>query len=62
MTEISWGRPSPKTMIEMEFTVKISRMVRLRYWVARQLFALAAWIINSEIVYRQTLSVLEADL
>jgi hypothetical protein len=37
-------------MIEMEFTVKISRAVKIRYWIARQLFTLAAWIINSEIV------------
>jgi hypothetical protein len=62
MAEISWGRTSPKTMIEMEFTVKISRAVKIRYWIARQLFTLAAWIINSNIVYRETLSTLEAEL
>ena len=59
MTEVSCGRTPPKTMIKMEFTVKITRMVRLRYWIARHLFTLAAWIIN--IVYRQTLSTLEAE-
>jgi hypothetical protein len=48
-------------MIEMEFTVKISRMVRLRYWMARHLFALAAWIINSDIIFRETPSVSEAE-
>jgi len=61
MAEISWGRTSPKTIIEMEFTVKISRLVKLRYWIARQLFTLAAWIINSDIVFRETLPTLEAD-
>jgi hypothetical protein len=50
MAKISWARTPPKTMIEMEFTVKISRAVKIRYWIARKLFTLAAWIINSEIV------------
>lgn len=62
MAKVSWARTPPKTMIEMEFTVKISRMVSFRYWIARKLFGLAAWIINSNIVYRETLSVLEAEL
>jgi hypothetical protein len=61
MTEISWYQTPPKTMIEMEVTVKISRMLTLRYWIACRLFALAAWIINSKIVFRETLPILEAE-
>ena len=37
-------------MIELEFMFQLSYMVRLRYWIARQFFTLAAWIINSKIV------------
>lgn len=46
----SWVRTPPKTIIGMSFAVKISHAVKVRYWIARQLFTLGAWIINSEIV------------
>jgi hypothetical protein len=32
-----------------------------RYWVARVLFLLGAWIINSELITKRTLPTLEAE-
>jgi len=63
MAEIScsWAKTTSKQTIEVEFSLKVSRLVRFRYWIARQLIALAAWIINSNIVFRETLSVLELE-
>lgn len=61
MIKTCWVKALPKTTIEMKFTIKISRMVKLRFWTARKLFALAGWIINSNIVYHQTLPTSEAN-
>jgi hypothetical protein len=50
MGKVTWtiDRP-PKISTEIKFTVKISHIVKFRYWIAKQLLTLAAWVVNSDI-------------
>lgn len=47
-------RRLPRTTVEVKFTVKISRMVRLRYGIAKVLVRIAGWVINSNIEFVQS--------
>jgi hypothetical protein len=57
MADVSWGRRSPNVISEIHTT----KSDGWRYWVFRALILLAAWIINSKVITRRTLPILEAE-
>jgi hypothetical protein len=57
MTEVSWGRRSPRVIMEL----RIDNPVGLRYWMGRAMLLLAARIINTKLITRRTLPTLEAE-
>ena len=57
MPEVSWGRSSPRVIMELQTDTPAG----LRYWTARALLLLAAWIINSKLITTRTIPTLEAQ-
>lgn len=57
MTKSSWGKPAQKIIIE----VQAKKREGWRYWAARALILIAAKLLDSNIVSRQTIPVLEAE-
>jgi hypothetical protein len=57
MTEVSWGRRSPRVIMELH----TDNPVGLRYWMGRAMLLLAARIINTKLITRRTLPTLEAE-
>jgi hypothetical protein len=54
---ISWGRSLPRVIMELQTDTPQG----WRYYLARFLMLIAARIINSKIITRRTLPVLEAE-